>query len=513
LFVEVQERIQFSVGKKKMKRLPASLLVLFFAALIGRCFAFAQVLPIPFTSSLKVLAVGIDPQGSELPNLEVPTSGKFTVRFGVRNIYVTVAKSVVAGVTMMPQDMLLLSADCDEVHIGDMRSGELYTKDCSFEAPERDGVFKINFAAAEHGADPAVGSIMVSVGPTTPVPVNVVSVEASSEIVSGVVGDTATLQLIATTSLGTFTTNINSLPLKVTLTGPSPDCCSFTVSANGLVSVTSNALGTALLTVTAVPNSRSAAMLTRSFPFVFIPRPNAFDGAVTETLAIVPNSEQVAPGQYAQNAVSFLAGYSGGDYYLFYPSEIGGAIDSAIHIGTSIAQGQTVYLPAQVVLALGIRGQLVSEYKLVDRSNGGDRLIARGRGYISVKVNPGRKIDAVVNADGTITVSVHNATVDSSYRVYLVRLNGFVLPLQVTNISPMDTDIALTAANIQIPLTLAEGNYSIAVVESFRDGSSTTHALSNEFFFGTKNTPAGLGTVISSGLGRTYSFFPIPPAR
>ncbi len=216
---------------------------------------------------------------------------------------------------------------------------------------------------------------------------------------------------------------------------------------------------------------------------------------------------------YAQNAVSFLAGYSGGDYYLFYPSELGGAIDSAIHVGTAIAQGQTVYLPAQGVLALGIRGQLVSEYKLVDRSKGGDRLVARGRGYISVKVNPGRKIDAAVNADGTITVSVHNALIDSNYRVYLVRLNGFVLPLQITNISPMETDIVLTAANVLIPLTLAEGNYTLAVVESFRDGSSTTHALPNEFFFGTKNTPAGLGTVISSGLGRTASLVPLPPAR
>jgi len=254
-------------------------------------------------------------------------------------------------------------------------------------------------------------------------------------------------------------------------------------------------------------------MLTRSFPFVFIPRPNAFDGAVTETLAIVPNSEQVAQGQYAQNAVSFLAGYSGGDYYLFYPSGFGGAMDSAIHLGTSIAQGQTVYLPAQVVSALGIRGQLVSEYKLVDRSKGGDRLVARGRGYISVKVNPGRKIDAAVNADGTVTVSVHNALIDSTYRVYLVRLNGFVLPLQVTNISPMGTDIVLTAANVQIPLILAEGNYTLAVVESFRDGSSTTHALPNALFFGTKNTPTGLGTVISSGLGRAASFFPLPPAR
>jgi len=448
-----------------------------------------------------------------MPTLEVPTRGKFTVRFGVRNAFGTVAKSVVAGVTMMPRDMLLLSGDCDEVHIGDMRSGELYTKDCSFQAPERDGVFKINFAAAERGTDPAVGSIMVSVGPTTPVPVNVVSVEASSEIVSGVGGETATLQLIASTSLGTFTTNINSLPLKVTLTGPSADCCSFSVSANGLVSVTSNALGTALLTVTAVPNNRSPGMLTRSFPFVFIPRPNAFDGAVTESLAIVLNSEQVAPGQYAQNSINFLAGYSGGDYYLFYPSEIGGAMDSAIHIGTSIAQGQTVYLPAQVVLALGIRGQLVSEYKLVDRSKGGDILVARGRGYISLKVNPGRKIDAAVNADGTVTVNVHNALIDSSYRMYLVRLNGFVLPLQITNISLMGTDLVLTAANIQIPLTLAEGNYSIVVVESFRDGSSTTHALPNALFFGTKNTPAGLGTVISSGLGRTASSFPIPPAR
>jgi hypothetical protein len=495
-----------------MKRLPVSLAP-FFSVLFSGCFAFAQVLPIPVTSSLKVLAVGIDSQGSEMPNPEVPTRGKFTLRFGVRNTYGTIAKSVVAGVTMMPHDMLLLSGDCDEVHIGDMRSGELYTKDCSFEAPQRDGVFKINFTAAERGAYPTVGSILVSVGTTDMKAVDVVSVEASSEIVSGVVGDTATLQLIASTSLGTFTTNINSLPLKVTLTGPSADCCSFSVSANGLVSVTSNALGTALLTVTAVPNNRSAAMLTRSFPFVFIPRPNAFDGAVTETLAIVPNSEQVAPGQFAQNAVSFLAGYFGGDYYLFYPSEIGGPMDSAIHMGSSIAQGQTVYLPAQVVLALGIRGQLVSEYKLIDRSKGDDRLVARGRSYISVKVNPGRKIDAAVNADGTLTVSVHNATLGSNYRVYLIRLNGFVLPLQVTNISPMGTDLVLTAANVQIPLTLMEGNYSIAVVESFRDGSSTTHALPNAFFFGTKNTPAGLGTVISSGLGRTASFFPIPPAR
>jgi hypothetical protein len=495
-----------------MKRLPVSLAP-FFSALFSGCFAFAQVLPISFTSSLRVLAIGIDSQGSELPNLEVPTRGKFTVRFGVRNIYGTVAKSVVAGVTMMPHDMLLLSADCDEVHIGDMLSGQLYIKDCSFEAPERDGVFKINFAAAERGAYPAVGSVIISVGPTTPVAVNVVSVEASSEIVSGVVGETATLQLIASTSLGTLTTNINSLPLKVTLAGPSADCCSFSVSTNGLVSVTSTALGTALLTITAVPNNRSPTMLTRSLPFVFIPRPNAFDGAVTETFAVIPNAEQVAPGQFAQNAVSFLASYSGGDYYLFYASEIGGAMDSAMHIGTSIAQGQTVYLPAQVVSALGIRGQLVSEYKLVDRSKGGDRLVARGRGYISVKVNPGRKIDAAVNADGTLTVGVHSATLDSNYRVYLLRLNGFVLPLQVTNISPMGTDLVLTAANVQIPLTLAEGNYTLAVIESFRDGSSTTHALPNAFFFGTKNTPAGLGTVISSGLGRTASFFPIPPAR
>jgi hypothetical protein len=496
-----------------MKRLSVSLLVLFFSALLSGCFAFAQVLPIPFTSHLKVLAVGIDPQDSEIPNLEVPTGAKFTVRFGVRNASATITKSVVAGVTMMPYDMLLLSDDCGEVHIGDIRSGELYTKDCSFQAPQRDGVFKINFAAAEHGANPAVGSIMVSVGTADMKAVNVVSVEASSEIVSGVVGGTATLQLIASTSLGTLTTNINSLPLKVSLTGPSADCCSFSASASGLVSVTSNALGTALLTITAVPNNRSPGMLIRSFPFVFIPRPNTFDGAVTETLAIVPNAEQVAPEQFAQNAVSFLAGYSGGDYYLFYPSEIGGAMDSAIHLGTAIAQGQTVYLPAQVVSALGIRGQLVSEYKLVDRSNGGDRLVARGRGYISVKVNPGRKIDAQVNQDGTVTVSVHNAAADSNYRVYLVRLNGFVLPLQVTNISPMGTDILLTAANIQIPLTLAEGNYTLAVVESFRDGRSTTHARPNEFFFGTKNTPSGLGTVISSGLGRTASLFSLPPAR
>jgi len=512
--MNAEEGIQFSVRKKRMKRLPASLLVLFFSVLFSGCFAFAQVLPILLPSNLKVLAVAIDTQGNEMPGpLAVQNRGNFTIRLGIRNASVTVAKEVVAGVLAMPHDLLLLSDDCDKFAVGNMQSGQLFTKDCAFQAPELSGIYKMDFGAAEHGAQIAVGSIIISVGPTTPVAVNVVSVEASSEIVSGVVGDAATLQLIATTSLGTLTTNINSLPLKVTLTGPSADCCSVTVSANGLVSVTSNALGTALLAVTAVPNNRSPVMLTRSFPFVFIPRRNAFDGAVTETLAIVPNAEQVAPGQYAQNAINFLAGYSGGDYYLFYPSEIGGAMDSAIHIGTSIAQGQTVYLPAQVVSALGIRGQLVSEYKLVDRSNGGDRLVARGQGYINVKVNPGRKIDAAVNADGTLTVNVHNATINSDYRVYLVRLNGFVLPLQVTNISPMGTDVVLTAANVQIPLTLTEGNYSIAVVESFRDGSSTTHALPNAFFLGTKNTPAGLGTVIPSGLGRTASFFPIPPAR
>jgi len=512
--MNAEEGIQFSARKKKMKRLPARLLVLFFAALIGRCIASAQVLPILLPSNLRVLAVGIDTQGNEMPDpLAVQNRGNFTIRVGIRNTSVTVAKEVVAGVLLMPHDLLLLSDDCNKFAVGNMKSGQLFTKDCDFQAPQLSGIYKIDFGAAEHGAQIAVGSIIISVGATTPVAVSVVSVEASSEIVSGVIGDTATLQLIATTSLGTFTTNINSLPLKVTLTGPSPDCCSFSISANGLVSVTSNTLGTALLTVTAVPNNRSPATLTRSFPFVFIPRPNAFDGAVTETFAVIPNSEQVAPGQYAQNAVSFLAGYSGGDYYLFYPSGFGGATDSAIHIGTAIAQGQTVYLPTQVVSALGIRGQLVSEYKLVDRSKGGDRLIARGRGYISVKVNPGRKIDATVNADGTVTVSVHNATINSDYRVYLVRLNGFVLPLQVTNISPLGTDVVLTAANVQIPLTLAEGNYSIAVVESFRDGSSTTHALPNEFFFGTKNTPTSLGAVISSGLGRTASFFPIPPAR
>jgi hypothetical protein len=67
--------------------------------------------------------------------------------------------------------------------------------------------------------------------------------------------------------------------------------------------------------------------------------------------------------------------------------------------------------------------------------------------------------------------------IDSTYRVYLLRLNGFVLPLQITNISPMGTDLVLTAVNVQIPLILAEGNYTLTVVEGFRDGSSTTHAL------------------------------------